>query len=198
MFKFGVTIVVFAAAVVVVVAAATPYPNIKAHQCMQKSHINESKVVGGEVVTRGETPYLISLQDNRWGGERHYCGGAIYNSHTIITAAHCVVAFNTDIFQVVAGEYDRSVTEGSEQKVGVSQAIVHPNYDSSTYENDIALLKLKHDLTFNEYVQPIQMPTKNTVVSGMCMVAGWGANVELVKQRKVTGELDCILKWKTT
>lgn len=81
--------------------------------------------------------------------------------------------------QVVAGEYDRSVIEGSEQKVGVSQAIIHPNFDSSTYQNDIALLKLNHGLTFNEFVQPIQMPTTDTVLSGSCMVAGWGANVEL-------------------
>lgn len=81
--------------------------------------------------------------------------------------------------QVVAGEYDRSVNEGSEQKVGVSQVIIHPNYDSSTYQNDIALLKLKHGLTFNEFVQPIQMPPTNAVLSGSCMVAGWGANVEL-------------------
>lgn len=79
---------------------------------------------------------------------------------------------------VVAGEHQRSVTEGSEQVMEVRDIILHPGYDAVTYENDIAIVKLMENLNFNEYVQPIGMPPEGKTLEGECMVAGWGPETE--------------------
>lgn len=76
--------------------------------------------------------------------------------------------------EVVAGEHQRSVQEGSEQVRQVQEIILHPGYDAVTYENDIAVIKLKERLLFNEYVQPIGLPPEGKTLAGECMVAGWG------------------------
>lgn len=64
----------------------------------------EVVVVGGEEVELGEVPYMVSLQDVRWTPTqpRHYCGGAIYDASTVITAAHCVNSFTKDYFGVTS------------------------------------------------------------------------------------------------
>lgn len=76
--------------------------------------------------------------------------------------------------EVVAGEYQLSMQEDSEQVREVQDVILHPQYDAVTYENDIAIVKLTEPLLFNEYVQPISLPPEGKVLAGECMVAGWG------------------------
>ena len=47
----------------------------------------------------------------------------------IVTAAHCTVIWDSvDEVEVVAGEHDRSVDEGTEQRVKVSKLTVHESY----------------------------------------------------------------------
>lgn len=52
-------------------------------------HLNvsniENFIIGGNDTSLGEIPYIVGITD--WGVT--YCGGAIYNKRTIITAAHC-------------------------------------------------------------------------------------------------------------
>lgn len=90
-----------------------------------------------------------------------------------LTAARCFIGPYLQI-EVVAGEHKRSVEEGTEQVVEVMDIIVHPDFDAVTYENDIAILRLTENFQFNEFVQPISLPAKGTVLEGECMVAGWG------------------------
>ncbi|XP_071546091.1 trypsin-1-like isoform X2 [Panulirus ornatus] len=132
-----------------------------------------ARIVGGVAVRKGELPYLVSLQDVRWGAARHFCGGSVYHNSYVITAAHCVVTRDLNVLQVVAGEHDRSKEEGSEQVVRVSEIIVHPHYNHQTYLNDIALLKLSKRLHYTKFVQPIPLAPQRA--SGQCLVSGWGA-----------------------
>ena len=55
---------------------------------------------------------------------------------------------------IVAGEHNLGLTEGSEQKIQVKKAFVHPAYNDRTTENDICLLKLTSELNFDDYAQP--------------------------------------------
>ncbi|NXW51854.1 ST14 protein, partial [Nyctiprogne leucopyga] len=59
----------------------------------------------------------------------------------------------------------------------IKRIIVHPQYDQSTSDYDIALLEMETPVFFSELVQPICLPsTSRVLVYGtVCYVTGWGA-----------------------
>lgn len=53
--------------------------------------------------------------------------------------------------------------------------IVHPNYDSKTLENDLALIKLRQPVPYREDIQPICLPGLDEDFTGLDGYAtGWG------------------------
>src|SRR5271165_7452337 len=63
------------------------------------------KIVGGDVAAVGAYPWQVSLEVS-WinsPADAHFCGGAIYNSRWILTAAHCTENLSADQIVVVAG-----------------------------------------------------------------------------------------------
>lgn len=53
--------------------------------------------------------------------------------------------------------------------------IVHPDYDSKTLENDLALIKMKKPVPFRDDIQPICLPNYNEDFTGLDGYAtGWG------------------------
>lgn len=53
--------------------------------------------------------------------------------------------------------------------------IWHKNYDSKNYSNDIGLIRVKENITYDEYVQPITLGSKYDVAPGeTAVVTGWG------------------------
>ncbi|KAJ2847485.1 hypothetical protein IWW36_003838, partial [Coemansia brasiliensis] len=56
----------------------------------------------------------------------------------------------------------------------VSKVIAHPDLNLDYFDNDIALIKLKHKLKFNAHVQPIHIDT-DVVSDGLTVTGiGWG------------------------
>lgn len=52
---------------------------------------------------------------------------------------------------------------------------MHPEYDSQDkMDHDVALLKLRGELQFNDAVMPICLPTTNLEPGFFCTVTGWG------------------------
>ncbi|XP_071524797.1 trypsin-1-like [Panulirus ornatus] len=140
-----------------------------------------NKIVGGTDVTPGDRPYQLSFQDISWGSAFHFCGASIYSEHWAICAGHCVQGDdfnNPDYLQVVAGEHNMDVNEGNEQAVVLSKIIQHEDYNGFTISNDISLLKFSQPLTFNKFVEAIDIPAKGHSASGDCVVSGWGTTTE--------------------
>jgi trypsin len=75
--------------------------------------------------------------------ESFYCGGTLYNSDTMITAAHCSL-LKIGNYTVQAHRHDKSKTVAEEggKVYNVKNIIVHPEYNQSTLNNDIAVWKL--------------------------------------------------------
>ncbi|CAG7686227.1 unnamed protein product, partial [Allacma fusca] len=118
----------------------------------------------------GDYPYQAQLRNRKT--KEHICGGAILRRDVVITAANCVYSHvkdgTLDQIEVVAGEYDLKTESGHEQVVHIRRAIVHENYEEGAKVDDIALLVLRPELKFNEFVQSIPIrknvpPTEKAV-----------------------------------
>ncbi|KAB7504011.1 Trypsin-1 [Armadillidium nasatum] len=89
------------------------------------------------------------------------------------------------MFQLVAGDWVLSKNDGTEQERKIVAQIKHEDFSKTTFENDIALLKVDHPFHFNEYVGPVALPTQGQVTEGFCNVTGWGTTEFLGSQSDI-------------
>uniref|UniRef100_A0A8C3TGB9 coagulation factor Xa n=2 Tax=Catharus ustulatus TaxID=91951 RepID=A0A8C3TGB9_CATUS len=113
----------------------------------------DTRIVGGDDCLPGQCPWQAVLLDEQ--GEE-FCGGTILNENFILTAAHCIN--QTKEIKVVVGEVDREKKEQSESMHTVEKMLVHSKFILETYDNDIALLKLKEPIRFSEFIVPACLP----------------------------------------
>ena len=89
----------------------------------------------------------------------HFCGASIIHPLLLLTAAHCITVLNLvpEQIQVIAGEHNLAVSEEGEQVRNVSQIILHSGWNTTTLENDIAILVLNEPLQFDKYIRSIEI-----------------------------------------
>uniref|UniRef100_A0A8C9TTX5 Vitamin K-dependent protein C n=1 Tax=Scleropages formosus TaxID=113540 RepID=A0A8C9TTX5_SCLFO len=126
-------------------------------------------LVGGEVGKKGESPWQVLILNER--GNLH-CGGALIAESWVLTAAHCL-------------ERSTKVSaECTEVTVSVSEAVIHPDYDTVTVDNDIALLHLASPVQFSTFIVPVCLPSRRLAEQvlhrngTMTVVTGWGKEDE--------------------
>jgi len=123
------------------------------------------RVVGGTRAALGEFPWMVRLSMG--------CGGAMYTTQLVLTAAHCVgsTGNNTSITATV-GVVDLQDTSATK----VKSTYVHRSttYGTST-GGDWALIKLATPITG---VATLPVATTTAYDSGTFTVAGWGAASE--------------------
>ncbi|XP_043387874.1 chymotrypsin-like elastase family member 3B [Chelonia mydas] len=150
----------------------------QAHGCGTPVYSPHTRVVNGEDAVAYSWPWQISLQYERDGAFRHTCGGTLIAPTWVMTAAHCISTSLT--YEVVLGEYDRSVAEGTEQHIPVNpeDIFVHPRWNSICVScgNDIALIKLSRSAELSDKVQLGCLPPAGEVLPNNypCYITGWG------------------------
>ncbi|XP_065744263.1 ovochymase-1 [Phocoena phocoena] len=86
-------------------------------------------------------------------GRHHFCGGSSIQDDLVVTAAHCLASLDEKQIKhltVTAGEYNLFQKDKEEQKIPVSEIIIHPKYNRlGCVSFDIARLYLKHKANFD-------------------------------------------------
>ncbi|XP_069374179.1 serine protease 27 [Paralichthys olivaceus] len=132
-----------------------------------------TRIVGGEDAPPGSWPWQVSLQ--KFGG--HVCGGSLINREWVMSAAHCFSSTSTSRWQVSLGRQNLQGINPNEVSRSVARIILHPNYDSDSSNNDIALLRLSSPVKFTDFIRPVCLAASGSVFNNGTdsWVTGWGA-----------------------
>lgn len=127
------------------------------------------RIIGGQPAARGRWPWQVALLNRR---REPFCGGTLIAPGWVLTAAHCL----RRRLLVLAGEHSLGRPEGSEVTVRVAEAIAHPQYDPETVDMDLALLRLRSELTLGPYVLPACLPEQGDTPppGALATILGWG------------------------
>ncbi|KXJ23493.1 Plasma kallikrein [Exaiptasia diaphana] len=143
-------------------------------KCGTKGKGNE-RIVGGKIAKKNSWPWQITI---KLKGGFHYCGGSIIKPNWIVTAAHCFEEHpNPEHYKVTAGEHNLRKDEGDEKEFDLEEIIKHSEYNElrgHEFDYDVALLKLKGNITYDEKIRPVCLKTQSFPSGTNCSVTGWG------------------------
>ncbi|XP_064100706.1 trypsin-1-like [Macrobrachium nipponense] len=118
------------------------------------------RIVGGQPTTVHEYPWQVALTTLL--SYKPFCGGSIISYKWVLTAAHCAAGATPLNLYVVIGEHNWATTSETNvtQKIKALFMIVHPQYNSNTLDNDMALIKLASAVTFpaDNKIAPVCLP----------------------------------------
>ncbi|XP_053182900.1 transmembrane protease serine 11G-like [Scomber japonicus] len=144
----------------------------------------DGRIIGGQECEPNSRPFMASLNYGY-----HFCGGVLINKQWVLSVAHCW--YNPYYMQIMLGEHDVRVFEGTEQLAKTDTIIWHPSYDYQTLDYDIMLIKLYNPVEVTAAVAPISLPTGCPVGGLPCSVSGWG-NTALDGEVNMPTRLQCL------
>ncbi|ODN00979.1 Serine proteinase stubble [Orchesella cincta] len=124
-------------------------------------------IVNGKDAETSEFPWQVSLQLHT--KSTHRCGGSILNERNAYTSKSKM--------KIIVGDYILDTEkDGEHEEFEIEKIVVHYNYKpTESHVNDIAVIKLKETIKFNDKVQPICLPNEDTeVYNKNAIVSGWG------------------------
>uniref|UniRef100_A0A672JDN2 Uncharacterized protein n=1 Tax=Salarias fasciatus TaxID=181472 RepID=A0A672JDN2_SALFA len=145
------------------------------------------RLYGGRVSDITEQPWQAAINVYQARHKQHFfrCGGILIDSCWVLSAAHCFEdREKAEKLQVVLGRTFRKQNSSSEQIFKVEKYWIHEGFDSESYDNDIAILKLETDIGMcavnSPEVFPACLPERGLALPDWteCEISGYGKDAE--------------------
>ncbi|CAF2109736.1 unnamed protein product [Rotaria magnacalcarata] len=158
------------------------------------------KIINGVEARPNSWPWLVSIgiqyrgSTGVWQNRTHVCGGTLIDTTHVLTAGHCVEQKIDDRFVPLSSTHP-SLESFFILRIGVHdiratqlpdiyrarRISTHENFISSTFENDIAIIRLDRPVVVSDYASPICLPASNVAPGRKVTVAGWGTVSETAR-----------------
>jgi hypothetical protein len=156
-----------------------------------------SKIINGVETRPNNWPWVVSIgvryrgPTGLWQNRTHICGGTLIEPSHVLTAGHCLEQKIDDRFVPLTstnptlesffilriGVHDIRLTQ-SDEIYRARRIYVHEKFISSTFENDIAVIRLDRPVPVTQQTTPICFPSSNVAPGKQVTVAGWGTVAE--------------------
>ncbi|PZC74509.1 hypothetical protein B5X24_HaOG200518 [Helicoverpa armigera] len=127
-------------------------------------------IIGGAEASIGYAPYMAALISSG----TIFCGVSIISEKLVLTAAHCVFSFNGELLDNLYIRAGSNKWNSGGITVDVGDIHVHPKWDRDTIKYDAAILELKEDLVFSEYIGVVRLGYDFVEGNVSSVVTGWG------------------------
>uniref|UniRef100_A0A182TNI7 Peptidase S1 domain-containing protein n=1 Tax=Anopheles melas TaxID=34690 RepID=A0A182TNI7_9DIPT len=103
----------------------------------------------------------------------YFCGGTLISQRHILTSANCVNGYRT--ITVMLGAHDMTTVQ---EFITVASVLVHPDFSSFFFSNDLAILTLSRPAPLSDRVRVVQLPSRLYIGHSFnnyeTTIAGWG------------------------
>uniref|UniRef100_A0A1Y9J0M3 Peptidase S1 domain-containing protein n=1 Tax=Anopheles quadriannulatus TaxID=34691 RepID=A0A1Y9J0M3_ANOQN len=143
-------------------------------------------VTHGTVSERGQFPWHGALYRSTVTELKYLCGATLISRRASITAAHCVTLeksskpVDAGSLLLYFGKIDLSKWNGPEEDAQIRSIHIPAQYQHERFFNDIAVLVLKEDIKYSNFVRPVCLwnfdDDYKTLINKIGFVPGWGYN----------------------
>ncbi|XP_021190228.2 trypsin CFT-1 [Helicoverpa armigera] len=133
-----------------------------------------SRIVGGSATDISAYPFMSNMQYHWWGiWWMQSCGGSLLTSTAVLSAAHCFYGDRASEWRVLLG----SSLSNSGSLHLINSITLHPQYNHSSLNFDVAIVRLSNPAIYSNNVQPGSIAGSNYHVADGTSVThvGWGA-----------------------
>ncbi|XP_041842721.1 haptoglobin [Melanotaenia boesemani] len=154
------------------------------------TRLRSRRMVGGRLAPHVPWQAMIYLSDNVLNGG--YAGGALISDQWVLTAGRNLfvrksrqdIQGKDPVIPKVYLGISHKAEAGASKEAAVEKVVLHPGFQNrSDWDNDLALIKLKHPVIMSDKVTPIPLPERGqdleNIMGRSGVITGWGWGVHL-------------------